>query len=213
MSSQPRTLLGGGNLVTFGDSVSSQLCSDTMSCLLHAQHVADTKYDRHNQWASWVGLYQTTISLTGGRASDSLRPITMEIRSAPELRSLPAHLRGSVSATSRELQRLMDQSIHTLLQSDQSRYFLMPWFASAQDNTMQIVPCEASGGDAVDILVCGLLMKTRMLAVSGLFGKIAVMRVEGAGSVFTLSEAQYAPYRERIEAYLAKRAIAEMVRL
>ncbi len=212
MSSQCESLLMGNNLLSFGASVSASLRSDIMDCLLYAQLSADKKYDRSRHWKPWIEQYQRVIYQKGGALSGAINPVQLTIQHLRELRYVPRQIAGS--ATSRELQVLLERSMQTLMEGDHARTFFSSWFASGSSETMQVIPCEASIDGGVNILVCGLQMTTRM--TPGFFFWDALsgeMTVRSNGASFLLTEESYGPYRRPIADYLARQAQQAIIEL
>ena len=211
--STENNLLQARNLVSFAPGISAQLRADILDCLLYAQLSADQKYDRHRSWRGWIDQYQRVIYQKGGRLTGAIDPGAVTIKRLRDLRYLPPSAFGK--ATSAELHALMTGSLKALLNSEHANTFFSSWFTSGQSESFQLVPCQASRPDAVDILVCGLQMTTRAVKPARLFWDTLSgdMLVRTNGASFSLTEQSYAPHREKISHYLtdvAKKAIAEL---
>ncbi len=212
MSSQSESLLIGNNLLSFSAPVSASLRSDLMDCLLYAQLSADKKYDRSHNWRAWIEQYQRVIYQKGGHLSGAINPIQLTLRHLRELRYFPRRIAGS--ATSRELQVLLERSIQTLMDSDHAKAFFSSWFSSGRSEAMQVVPCEANKDGGVNILVCGLQMTTRMTPGYFIWDAFdGELTVRSNGASFLLTEESYGPYRKPIADYLAQQAQQAIVEL
>jgi hypothetical protein len=213
MSSRSDTLLVGNNLVSFEASISGSVRDDILDCLLYAEQSADKKHDRSVQWKLWIEQFQRVIYQKGGRLTGSIDPDQVVIEHIRELRYVPYMIAGS--ATSRELQAVLQRSISTLLDSNHAKTFFNSWFSSGRSESFQVIPCVVSQGGGVNILVCGLQMTTRAFKPGrvpweGLGGDLTI---RSNGGSFLLTEDSYRPYREGIMAYLnrqARQAILEL---
>lgn len=213
MSALPKNLLMGRSLVSFEATISATLRDDVMNCLLYAQLSADTKYDRKRNWRRWVEQYQRVIYQKGGLISGAINPVRLDIRHLRELRHLPYRLAGG--ATSPTLQALLEASIMQLMDGEHAQAFFGSWFTTGRSESMQVIPCQASGSTGASIMVCGLHMTTRALAQGSWFWEIlsGVMTVRANGASFTLTEQNYAPFRQQIADYLDTQAQQAIIQL
>ncbi|SEQ81738.1 hypothetical protein SAMN03159444_02528 [Pseudomonas sp. NFACC02] len=205
MSSRNDTLLMGNNLVSFEASVSRSLRDDILDCLLYAEHSANKKHDRSLHWKLWIEQYQRVLYQNGGRLTGAINADQLIIQHIRELRYVPYAIAGS--ATSRELQAVLERSISKLLDSSHARTFFNSWFSSGRSESFQVIPCCANEGGGVSILVCGLQMTSRAFKPGPVAWEAGGdLTIRSNGGSFLLSEESYQPYRERIRAHLARQA-------
>jgi len=206
MSSRSDTLLAGNNLVSFEASISSGLRDDILDCLLYAEQSADKKHDRSVHWKLWIEQFQRVIYQKGGRLTGSINPDQVVIEHIRELRYVPYMIAGS--ATSRELQAVLQRSISTLLDSSHAKTFFNSWFSSGRSESFQVIPCVVSQGGGVNILVCSLQMTTRAFKPGRVPWEVlgGDLTIRSSGGSFLLTEESYRPYKEGITAYLSRQA-------
>lgn len=212
MSSRSDTLLAGNNLVSFEASISSSLRDDILDCLLYAEQSADKKHDRSVHWKLWIEQFQRVIYQKGARLTGSINPDQVVIEHLRELRQVPYMIAGS--ATSRELQAVLQRSIGTLLDSNHAKTFFNSWFSSGRSEAFQVIPCVVSQG-GVNIMVCGLQMTTRTIRPGRFPWEVlgGDLTIRSSGGSFLFTEDSYRPYREGIMACLnrqARQAIHEL---
>jgi hypothetical protein len=213
MSNRSDTLLMGNNLVSFEASISRGLRDDILDCLLYAEHSADKKHDRSVHWKLWIEQFQRVIYQKGGWLTGSIDPDQVVIEHIRELRYVPYMIAGS--ATSRELQAVLERSISTLLDGSHAKTFFNSWFSSGRSESFQVIPCVVGQGGGVNILVCGLQMTTRAFKPGRVPWEVlgGDLTIRSNGGSFLLTEESYQPYREGIMAYLnrqARQAILEL---
>jgi hypothetical protein len=213
MSSRSDTLLMGNNLVSFEASISGNLRDDILDCLLYAEQSADKKYDRSVHWKLWIEQFQRVIYKKGGRLTGSIDPDQVVIEHLRELRYVPYMIAGS--ATSRELQAVLERSISTLLDGSHAKTFFNSWFSSGRSESFQVIPCVVGQGAGVNILVCGLQMTTRAFKPGRAPWEVpgGDLTIRSNGGSFLLTEESYQPYREGIMAHLnrhTRQAILEL---
>lgn len=205
MSSRSDTLLMGNNLLSFEASIPGSVRDDILDCLLYAEQSADKKHDRSVQWKLWIEQFQRVIYQKGGGLTGSINPDQVVIEHIRELRYVPYMIAGS--ATSRELQAVLERSISTLLDSSHAKTFFNSWFSSGRSESFQVIPCVVGQG-GVNILVCGLQMTTRAFKPGRVPWEVlgGDLTIRSNGGSFLLTEDSYQPYREGIKAYLNRRA-------
>jgi hypothetical protein len=203
----------GNNLLSFEASIPGSVRDDILDCLLYAQQSADKKHDRSVQWKLWIEQFQRVIYQKGGRLTGSINPDQVVIEHIRELRHVPYMIAGS--ATSRELQAVLERSISTLLDSSHAKTFFNSWFSSGRSESFQVIPCVVGQGGGVNILVCGLQMTSRAFKPGRVPWEVlgGDLTIRSNGGSFLLTEENYRPYREGIMAHLnrqARQAILEL---
>ena len=206
MCSRDEVLLMGNNLVSFEGAISHSLRDDILDCLLYAEQSADKKYDRSTHWKLWIEKFQRVLYKNGGRLIGAIDADQLVIQHVRELRYVPYMIAGS--ATSRELQAVLERSISTLLNSSHAQTFFKSWFSSGCSESLQVIPCQANERGGVNILVCGLQMITRTLKPGHFFWEAVDgdLTIRSNGGSFLLTEESYRPHRETIIAHLNRRA-------
>ena len=201
----------GNNLVSFAEGIAPALKADIMDCLLFAQVCADDKYQRSAQWKLWIEKYQKVIFNNGSSLSGAIDPLQVTIKRLRQVRDI--RLRGT--ATSPELQRMLQSSFDQLMDSDHAKTFFSTWFTSGRSESFQVVPCQSDGQGGATILVCGLQMTTREVGSGLFFWQIinGEMTVRANGASFRFTGAGYAPFRNAIQDALAERAQRQIIDL
>lgn len=206
MSSRSDTLLMGNNLVSFEASISSGLRDDILDYLSYAQQSADKKHDRNANWKLWIEQFQRVLYQKGGRLTGAINADQLVIEHIRELRYVPYMIAGT--ATSRELQAVLERSISTLLDSSHAMTFFNSWFSSGRSESFQVIPCVVGHGGGVNILVCGLQMTSRAFKPGRVPWEVlgGDLTIRSNGGSFLLTEASYQPHREGIMGHLSRHA-------
>lgn len=205
------TSLIGGNLVSFSQGIAADLKAEIMDCLLFAQLSADAKYQRGAQWKPWIEKYQKVIFNNGSPLSGAIDPLHLTIKRMRDVRNL----RLSGTATSPQLQALVQRSFDQLMDSDHANAFFSKWFTSGRSESFQVVPCQSDGRGGATVMVCGLQMTTREWGSGLYFWQIlnGEMTVRANGASFRFTRAGYEPFRQAIQDALADHALRQIIDL
>ncbi|MFJ4143467.1 hypothetical protein [Pseudomonas sp. NPDC089734] len=206
-------LLMGRHLVTFGEGIESDLKNDILDCLLYAQSSADSLFSRSRDGWRWQEEYQRSILSTGGQPFGRGARGRLKIH---DLRDLSRRAAFTELATSAELKQLLTTSFDALMSSEPARKYFDSWFASSgRSESFQVVPCEAQENGRVNILVCGLQMRTSALRPARYFWQVlgGEMVVGYSGATFRFRREAYEPARSRVQEALFQKAEREIVRL
>ncbi|MBI6854135.1 hypothetical protein YA0002_15265 [Pseudomonas cichorii] len=205
-------MLMGRHLVTFDKAVESGLKNDILDCLLYAQLRADSMYPKTQAGWVWLEEYQRSITATGGRQFGRVVRNVLRIHGLRDLSRRPAFLDV---ADSPSLRHLLMTSFDTLMSSDLARAYFNSWGSSGRSRQFQVVPCEVDANGKVNILVCGLQMRTVALRPSLYFWEVlsGEMTVHYSGTVFRFNPEAYEPLRSMVQEALSREAKQAVIQL
>lgn len=213
MSNVGVNLLAGDSVVSFDEGMSSTLKDDIMDCLLHAQLSADARYDKRRMWQPWIEEYKAQLWRAGGQRTGAVIPRPSKISRLSTLSSL--RLVTSGAASSPPLQKLLKQSLDTLMASEHAQTFFNTWFTSGRSESFQVVSCETDRGGGANVLVCGLELTTKALGPGRFFWEVLAgeMTVVANGAACRFTAQGYAPHRQRVQDFLVRQARQAIVEL
>jgi hypothetical protein len=186
----------GNSLVSFSTEISRQDRDDIFTCLLRAERVAG-KVSRDEHFAYWAYRYGKALEQRGCLKSSSIIHEPAVITSASELEDISFGVINSAGSL-----LLAQQAVASLKASEFQRHG-NHFFESDGEQSVtagfQVVPCLASSGKTVTLLVCGVhiagQVETRDFDFWTHSRREMVLRI--TGGAYRFDRDAYAMHRER----------------